>query len=67
MSDRPISDQTAVRLPLVAQFVVWLAMALLTYGAINARISVVETKQGESERRMERIENKLDRVLDRLK
>lgn len=45
----------------------WLFSALVagivTYGAVNARVSVVESKQGESERRLERIENKVDQLL----
>jgi hypothetical protein len=46
----------------------------MVYAAMSARIAVIETRQGESDRRisatdgrMERIENKLDRVLERLK
>lgn len=43
--------------------------ALLTYGAttntVNARVSVLESKQEAGEKRLERIEQKLDRLLER--
>lgn len=49
----------------IMQIIGWMAAVLLTYGAVNARISVVESKQVESERRMQRIESKVDQLLDR--
>lgn len=43
--------------------------ALLTYGAttntVNARVSVLESQQEIGEKRLERIEDKLDRLLQR--
>lgn len=58
--------------PVIVQVVAWLVAALLTYGAMSARIAVVETRQGEADRRqgdtdrrMERIEQKIDILLQR--
>lgn len=49
----------------------WLVAGLRTYGADTAglsnRVTVIETKQIETDKRMERIDNKLDRILERLK
>lgn len=42
----------------------FLISGLLIYGAVNARVSVVESKQMENERRLQRIEDKVDRLLD---
>ena len=43
--------------------------AILAYNAtvntVNARITALETKQEQSERRLERMENKIDRLLER--
>lgn len=51
--------------PTVAiQIIAWIVAALVTYGAINARVAVVESKQTALEQRMERIENKIDRLLE---
>jgi hypothetical protein len=70
------TDIARVRLstPFVVQIIAWIVGALMVYAAMSARIAVIETRQGESDRRisatdgrMERIENKLDRVLERLK
>lgn len=49
------------------QIVAWLVAVLLAYGAVDARVAVLESKQGLLERQIERIENKLDRVLERLR
>ena len=38
---------------------------LLTYAAMNARVSVVESRQGSTEQRLERIETKLDMLIQR--
>lgn len=46
------------------QIVAWIVGALITYSAISARVAVVESKQSASDQRIERIENKLDRVLE---
>lgn len=49
---------------LAVQIVAWIVAALLTYGAVNARVSVVESKQYENERRLQRIEEKVDRLIE---
>lgn len=59
-------DKSRVSLTFALQILVWVVSAVMTYGAITNRIVAVETKQEETGRRMERIENKLDRVLERL-
>lgn len=66
--DEPLDD-TRFRLTpsFVVQVCAWLVAALMTYSAMSARVAVVETKESGTEQRMERIENKLDRVLERLK
>ena len=51
----------------VMQLITWIVAALLTYAAVNARVAVLETKEQSSEQRMERIENKVDRVLEVLR
>lgn len=59
-------NDITVNQTLAIQVIVWLIAALLTYGAINVRVAVVESKQVESDKRMERIENKIDRLLERV-
>lgn len=48
-----------------------LMSALRTYGsddkATSNRITALEIHQGEADKRMERIENKIDRLLERVK
>ena len=39
--------------------------ALLTFAAINARVSVVESRQDGTEQRLQRIESKLDMLIQR--
>lgn len=41
----------------------FIVTALLTYGAVNARVAVVESKQLDNERRLQRIEDKIDRLV----
>lgn len=60
--------------PFVVQIVAWIVAILLTYGAMSSRMAVVESRQDEADRRqgevnrhMERIEDKLDDILKRLK
>lgn len=45
-------------------FIQFMISGLLIYAAVNARVSVVEAKQIENERRLQRIEDKVDRLLD---
>lgn len=72
-NEAPDLAKVKLSTPFVLQLVAWLVAGLMTYGAMSARIAVVEARQGESDRRqsdadhrMERIELKLDRVLERL-
>ena len=60
----PLNGDTTVSASLVMSIVVWVIGALLTYGVVNSRIAVIEEKQTESDRRLERIETKLDRLLE---
>jgi hypothetical protein len=62
----PDITKTKVPISLLWQVATVLISVLLAYAAVTNRVSVVETKQDESKYRMERIENKLDRVLERL-
>lgn len=59
-----IDQQTRISTSLAIQIAVWLAAGLLTYGVVNARVAVLETKQSTADDRLRRIEDKLDRVLD---
>lgn len=45
----------------------WLVAALLAYGAVNARVAVLESRVQDGSSRMERIEQKLDRIWERVK
>lgn len=72
-ADSPEPDRFRIAPALMIQAIAWLVAVLLAYGAISARLAVVETRQveadrrqSESERRMERIENKLDMLLSRV-
>ena len=50
--------------PTVAlQMIAWIIAAVFTYGAISSRVAVVESKQSDTDRRMERIEDKVDHIL----
>lgn len=59
--------------PMVAfQVIAWIVAALITYGVMNARVSVMEShqneidrRQGEGDRRLQRIEDKLDQLIQR--
>lgn len=62
-------DRVRFSWTVVAWFLGVIVTALLTYGAttntVNARVSVLESKQDAGEKRLERIEEKLDRLLER--
>ena len=50
--------------PTVAlQLIAYVVLTVLTYGAISSRVAVVESKQNDAERRMQRVEDKLDQLL----
>ena len=54
--------------PAVAfQIVAWIVAALLTYGAISARIAMVEVRQTDIGQRLDRIEQKIDAALTHLR
>jgi hypothetical protein len=60
-------DRRSGEFQVPTQIWVWvvnfLVTGLLTYGAVNARVAVVESKQLENERRLQRIEEKIDRLV----
>lgn len=60
-----VTERTQISLPVFAQFLAWIVAALFIYGAVNARVSVVESKQSETERRLNSIESKIDVLLSR--
>jgi len=43
----------------------WSIAALLAYGAARSDIAVLQSRQGETERRLESIERKVDQLLAR--
>ncbi len=45
----------------------WIITIMLAYGVVNARVAVLESRQGDSERRLQRMEEKLDRIWERIK
>lgn len=61
------SSRLRVEWSLVVQIIAWVAGAVLTYGVISGRVAVLESRQGEVERRLDRIELKIDRVLENQK
>ncbi len=60
-----VTESTKVSLPVLAQIVAWVVAMMLIYAVVNARVSVVESKQGETERRLNSIESKIDVLLSR--
>lgn len=61
-------DLTKAKLPIPA---VWHLLTLvvaviLAYAAVTSRVSVVETKQSVTDQRLERLENKIDHILERV-
>lgn len=56
-------ESITLRQSVAIQIVLWIVAALLTYGAVNSRVAVLETRQLDLERRLSRIEDKLDTVL----
>lgn len=64
-SEHAITGETAISTSLAMSIVVWIVGALLTYTVVHSRVAVIETRQTDADRRLERIENKLDAVLNR--
>ena len=58
-----ISSGTTFSASILIQIAWWITAGLLTYGAVNARVAVLESKYDQQDRRLIRIEDKLDRVL----
>ena len=54
-----------IALSWVLQLAAWGSAALLAYGMAQADIAVLQSKQNENERRLERIEMKVDELLRR--
>lgn len=48
------------------QIVGWIAAALLAYGAVNARVAVLESRVQSTDQRLERMENTIERMDDRV-
>lgn len=63
--DHEIGGHTALSVNLAVQIGFWLVAAMLTYAAVVARVSVVENQVAGIERRLDRIETKVDQLLDR--
>jgi hypothetical protein len=62
--DADSGDVVKLKTSVAMQIVAWIVGILITYSVISARVAVVESKQNASDQRIERIENKLDRVLE---
>lgn len=45
----------------------WLVIAVLAYGVVNARMAVAESRLNDNDRRLQRMEDKLDRIWERIK
>ena len=65
MTDEHIGTNTTLSVNLVVQIGFWLVAAMLTYTAVVARVAVVEQQVTGIERRLDRIEGKVDALLDR--
>ena len=48
---------------LALQIIVYVIGLAVAYGAMSSRVAVVETKQESAGQRMERMENKLDQLI----
>jgi hypothetical protein len=57
------NGELRVRWSIVIYVVSLVITALLTYTAIVARVSVIEARQQEADRRLMRMEDKLDQLL----
>lgn len=53
-----------IRLDLVMQIVAWVVGVMVVYGALNARVSVLETKYDGVKEQLSLINLKLDRLMD---
>lgn len=62
-----MTERIKVPAQIALQVVGWVVAASLAYGAVNARVAVLESRVQESDRRLERIESKIDRIFERVK
>lgn len=64
--DSPPSDPAIrVRWSIVVQIIAYVLGLFVAYNAMNARLTTLETNRANDISRMERIESKLDRLLER--
>jgi len=47
------------------QIIAWIVGLVLVYGAVNTRVTVLESRAGDTERRLGSIESKIDVLLQR--
>lgn len=60
-----LSFNSTMSLNLVVQVAFWIVAGMITYSAVVARVAVTETQVTNIERRLDRIEIKLDQALER--
>ena len=63
--DQALGTTSVLSVNLAIQVAFWLVAAMLTYTAVVARVAVVEQQVTGIERRLDRIEGKVDALLDR--
>jgi len=63
--DQALETTSVLSVNLAVQIAFWLVAAMLTYTAVVARVAVVEQQVTGIERRLDRIEGKVDALLDR--
>lgn len=67
MSPGPEHQQHRVRISpgFAMQVIAWIVGIVMVYGAVNTRVTVLETKNADTERRLGSIESKIDLLLQR--
>ena len=58
-------DKIRVSTSLALQVIAWIVGLMTVYGAVNARVAVLENDQRANDKRLERIEMKLDALVAR--
>jgi hypothetical protein len=66
-SDRRDDDAFRVKWSIVLQVVSWAIGLFVIYNAMTSRLTALETNRANDTQRMERIESKLDRLLEQRK
>lgn len=64
----PVADenpQLRIRWSIAVQVIVWIVGLFIIYNTMTARLTTLETNRQNDTMRMERMENKLDRLLER--